>query len=579
MTIVGTPQAGVELAATLADPDGGVSVGSWSWSRAGTRDGVFSVISGATGESYTPGAADVGMFLRAAASYSDAFGPGRTASGTAESAVARSVPVFSAADYPDGAAARSVAENAASGAVVGVAVTATDVDGDTLTYSVAETTESDAAADLAAFSRDFSIDSASGQISVNAAAMIDFETRHSYKVLYRVSDGVDAAGDPDNAIDDMVTLTVTVTNVDEADDTVGLVVPRTGLSLAEGATGAYTVALATEPSADVTVTVSGQAGTDVSLSGLTNNRLTFTTGNWDTSQTVTVTAAHDSDAADDEVTLTHTAASTDADYEGLSLGMAVTVDDDDTVGLVVSRTGLSLPEESVLVSNRGQSGERRVSYVSDHGQAFTTGNNSNGYIFSSVTIISEDPDGDAIVLQICGVDGGGAPTEACTGLTPPDSFARGTVGLHRSGRFAARARARDHLYGGVRGPGCRGSAGGRHQQRRGGLHLPSRLVDSKQIPGESQNPVEHLNRLARRQQRQRYSHRHQRHSCGAAGGDRRCDWHLHGGVGDGTVGGCNGDGVGAGGNGRVVVRVDEQRVDVHHRQLGHIADGDGGCCS
>ena len=63
--------------------------------------------------------------------------------------------------------------------------------------------------------------------------------------------------------------------------------------VAEGATGTYTVALGTEPSADVTVTVSGQAGTDVSLSGLTNNRLTFTTGNWDTSQTVTVTAAQD----------------------------------------------------------------------------------------------------------------------------------------------------------------------------------------------------------------------------------------------------------------------------------------------
>ena len=89
------------------------------------------------------------------------------------------------------------------------------------------------------------------------------------------------------------------------------------LVVAEGGTGTYMVRLATEPTADVTVTISGQAGTDVSLSGLTNNGLTFTTGNWDTSQTVTVTAAHDPDAADDEVTLTHTAASTDTDYEGL----------------------------------------------------------------------------------------------------------------------------------------------------------------------------------------------------------------------------------------------------------------------
>ena len=200
--------------------------------------------------------------------------------------------------------------------------------------------------------------------------------------------------------------------------------PGVGLSpkelvVAEGATVSYMVRLATEPSADVTVTVSGQAGTDVSLSGLTNNRLTFTTGNWDTSQTVTVTAAQDTDAADEEVTLTHTTTSTDADYAGLALGMPVTVDDDDTPGLVVSRT--------VLVGNSGQSGDESVSYSSDHGQAFTTGNSSNGYAVGSVTIISEDLDGDAIELQICEVDGDGDPTAVCTGLTPPDSFARGSL--------------------------------------------------------------------------------------------------------------------------------------------------------
>ena len=207
----------------------------------------------------------------------------------------------------------------------------------------------------------------------------------------------------------------------------GVVLSPKELVVAEGATVSYMVRLATEPTADVTVTISWQAGTDVSLSGLTNNQLTFTTGNWATAQTVTVTAAQDTDAADDEVTLTHTTTSTDADYAALALGMAVTVDDDDTAGLVVSRTGLSLPVESVLVSNGGQSGDESVSYSSDHGQAFTTGNNSNGYAVGSVTIISEDLDGDAIDLQICEVDGDGAPTAACTGLTPPGSFAMGSL--------------------------------------------------------------------------------------------------------------------------------------------------------
>ena len=100
VTIVGTPQAGVDLAATLADPDVPLLVGSWSWSRAGTRDGVFSVISGATGESYTPGAADVGMFLRASASYTDAFGPAKTASGTAETIADNDTAVWSVTAEP-----------------------------------------------------------------------------------------------------------------------------------------------------------------------------------------------------------------------------------------------------------------------------------------------------------------------------------------------------------------------------------------------------------------------------------------------------------------------------------------------
>ena len=200
------------------------------------------------------------------------------------------------------------------------------------------------------------------------------------------------------------------------------------LVVAEGGTGTYRVALGSEPSANVTVTVSGQAGTDVSLSGLTSNQLTFTTGNWDTSQTVTVTAAQDPDVADDQVTLTHTTASTGTDYAVVSLDMVVTVDDDDTAGLVVARTGLSLLGESVLVSNIEQSGgDQSATYDDDHGQAFTTGNNPDGYTVSSVTIISKDPNDDPIELKICGVDGDGVPTMVCTEFTPPASSLKGPL--------------------------------------------------------------------------------------------------------------------------------------------------------
>ena len=218
VTIGGTPQVDVALTATLTDPDGSVSAEAWSWSKAATAGGAFTTIGGATDASYTPVAADVGMFLKASVTYTDNVhsATGQTASGTTTSAVPHTAPVFPDGDS-DGSAdpvARSLAENTASGDL-GAAITATDGDGDTLTYSVAATADGDAAANLTDFNRDFSIDAGSGQISVKTGAMIDFEDRPSYKVLYRVSDGEDASGTADAVIDDMLTLTVTVTNVNE----------------------------------------------------------------------------------------------------------------------------------------------------------------------------------------------------------------------------------------------------------------------------------------------------------------------------------------------------------------------------
>ena len=50
-------------------------------------------------------------------------------------------------------------------------------------------------------------------------------------------------------------------------------------------------------------------------------------------QTVTVTAGEDDDAVDDEVTLAHTASG--GDYGSVTEDLPVTVEDGDTVGLVV----------------------------------------------------------------------------------------------------------------------------------------------------------------------------------------------------------------------------------------------------
>ena len=119
----------------------------------------------------------------------------------------------------------------------------------------------------------------------------------------------------------------------------------------ENATGdSYTVVLATQPTADVTVTVAGHAGTEVSPNPST---LTFTTMNWETAQTVTVTAADDADATNDSDTLTHSAASADADYDGITVA-DVTVNDNDNaqvMGVMVAPGNSRLAVNWTAVDN------------------------------------------------------------------------------------------------------------------------------------------------------------------------------------------------------------------------------------
>ena len=137
-------------------------------------------------------------------------------------------------------------------------------------------------------------------------------------------------------------LAVTV----DDDETVSIVLSKTTLTVdeedADGET--YTVKLSHEPSVEVTVTVTGQDTTDLELSGLgEGNTLTFTTSTWGDAQTVTVKAREDADAKNDSVTLVHTGAG--GEYEGVAEELVVTVDDDETVSIVLSKTTLTVDEE------------------------------------------------------------------------------------------------------------------------------------------------------------------------------------------------------------------------------------------
>ena len=122
------------------------------------------------------------------------------------------------------------------------------------------------------------------------------------------------------------TTTVTITD----DDTRGLTFHRRWPDVPEGGSQTYTVKLKSQPTEPVEVLITSN-NPDVTT---TPTSLLFNPTSavrWDTAQTVTVHAAHDSDAEDDTATLTHTTSG--GDYGGanaLSIERPVSVDDDDT---------------------------------------------------------------------------------------------------------------------------------------------------------------------------------------------------------------------------------------------------------
>ena len=151
-----------------------------------------------------------------------------------------------------------------------------------------------------------------------------------------------------------VALSVSVTD----DDTAGITLSALA-AITEGSSGTYTVKLASQPSADVVIslTVSGSsevtiADTDTVMTGV-QNTLTFTSSDWDAPQTVTVNAGEDDDAVNDAATIAHAVvdASSAAEYDPVAnVDLAVSVTDDDSAGesaIVVSTMSIRAVESAI----------------------------------------------------------------------------------------------------------------------------------------------------------------------------------------------------------------------------------------
>ncbi|MXY10430.1 MAG: S8 family serine peptidase, partial [Acidimicrobiaceae bacterium] len=253
------PVVGTGLTATLSDGDGGVSGLSWIWQRSSDR-AAWSTISGAVSASYTPVAADLGLYLQAVAAYRDGHGSGKSArADTADPVGPEPQPNGNPQFLSTETGRRTVAENTPPGRDVGDPVAATDPDRDALTYVLGG---DDAAS--------FEIVSSTGQIRTSAA--LDHEAKSSYAVTVSVRDNFDADDNPDTAIDDMIDVEISVSDVNEAPTLTGDTEP----SFAENGTGSVAGYTASDPEgASLVWSLSPTQGQDSGLFEITQNGMLY----------------------------------------------------------------------------------------------------------------------------------------------------------------------------------------------------------------------------------------------------------------------------------------------------------------
>ena len=190
-----------------------------------------------------------------------------------------------------------------------------------------------------------------------------------------------SAADDDDAVADAATMRHRASGADygsvSADlavavtegDRTGLVLSGASLSVEEGGSGTYTVALASAPTGAVTVSVAKATGGSADV-GVSPASLTFAVSDWDGAQTVVVRAADDADTDTDTATVLHTAVG--GDYEGLGAGLAVRVSENDYAGVDHDDDNDGLIEVSTAAQLHAMrwdlDGDGAVDAVADHAQ-------------------------------------------------------------------------------------------------------------------------------------------------------------------------------------------------------------------
>ena len=322
------PQEKQTVTATLSDLDGLVAASIvWEWARS-TNGNTWTTISeatssGATTARYTPGTDDVGQYVRATASYTDGHGMGKDESATTTARVRAAPRVLLALSPP------TIMEQAGVSTVTATLTPAVSVE---TRVTVAATAVSPAV------SRDFTLRGSTltiGAYQTSSEGTVTLTAQDNDVDGPQETKAVTVTGTVPSNSPVTAPAEVTLTITDE--DTRGVTVTPTALSVNEGASADYTVVLTSQPTEAVTVTLTAPANPDVTVN---RTELVFQPGSWNTAQTVTVEAAQDPGAEDEAATITHTVSG--GDYAGeTAAAVQVQVEDDeaasDAVVLTVNR--------------------------------------------------------------------------------------------------------------------------------------------------------------------------------------------------------------------------------------------------
>ena len=196
--------------------------------------------------------------------------------------------------------------------------------------------------------------------------------------------------------------TLTVTTSDN--DTVGLLVSQDNVTVDErNGTDNFTVRLQSEPTDNVTLTVTDNDSTEVSLSPAT---LSFGPDNWSVAQTVLVSGVADS-FDDGNQTSTITIASdngtSDVKYDGLSNSVIVTTQDNDTAAVTIDNVSVSenmTTATMVLRLTNGVSGNFTVNVSTSDGSARSSQYDYTAISSQTVSFAGNDNETQSVSISL-----------------------------------------------------------------------------------------------------------------------------------------------------------------------------------